>query len=218
MKNVLLSAMVLLAFGVTNAQQVKFGVKAGVNLATFNGDAVNSDITMKAGIHAGGLVELKFTDKLALQPELLFSMQGAKIVDEGFDTTNNVTFRDEFKRDLTYVNIPVMLKYYPIGGFFLEGGPQAGFLLSAKSKNESTETDAAGNLTRSSTETDVKDFYKSVDFAFNLGLGYDFTQNWFAGARYSIGLSNIDDLGGQYGIYEVDRKNSVLSFSVGYKF
>jgi opacity protein-like surface antigen len=216
MKRILISAIAIFTFGIANAQDVKFGVKAGLNLATFSGDAVGEDVTMKAGFHAGGLVELKFTDKLSLQPEILFSQEGAKIVQKGFDGT--VTYTDEFKRNLSYVNIPVMLKYYPVGGFYLEGGPQAGFLISAKSKNESTETDLDGNLSRFSSETDVKDEYKSVDFAFNLGLGYDFTPNWFAGARYNIGLSNINDLTGPLAIYEVDRKNSVLSFSVGYKF
>jgi len=215
MKKVLISAIALFAFGFANAQQVKFGVKAGVNFATFSGDAVSSDVSMKAGFHAGGLVELKFTDKLALQPELLFSMQGAEIVDQGFD---GVYYTDTFKRNLGYLNLPVMLKYYPIGGLFLEGGPQVGFLISAKSKNESTETDLGGNLERFSSETDVKNQYKSVDFAFNLGVGYDFTPNFFVGARYSIGLTNVNDLTGPLAIYEVDRKNNVLAFSAGYKF
>lgn len=216
MKKVLICAIAIFTFGVASAQEVKFGVKAGVNLATFSGDAVDTDVSMKPGAHVGGLVEIKFTDKLALQPELLFSMQGAKVTQRGFDGT--FTYTDESKENLTYVNVPVLLKYYPVGGFYLEGGPQAGFLVSAKSKVESTETDIDGNLTRTSFEEDSKDFYKTVDFSFNFGAGYDFTPNWFVGARYNIGLTNVNDLGGAYSIYEVDQKNSVLSFSVGYKF
>jgi opacity protein-like surface antigen len=213
MKKVLISALVLFAFGVASAQQVKFGVKAGLNLSTFSGDAVGDDVSMKAGLHAGGLVEIKFTDKLALQPEVLFSMQGAKVVSEGFDGA--VSFHDEFKRNLSYINVPVMLKFYPAGGFYLEGGPQVGFLVAAKAKVESTDTED-GVITRISRTDDVKDQYKSVDFAFNFGLGYDFTQNFYAGARYSFGLSGIQD--SPFTIYDVDRKNNVLSLSVGYKF
>ncbi len=216
MKKVLLSAVALFAFGFANAQQFKFGVKAGLNLATLKGSAVNSDVTMKAGLHAGGLLEIKFTDKLALQPELLYSMQGAKVVDTG--TEAGITFKDEFKRNLDYINIPIVLKYYPVGGFFLEGGPQAGFLISAKSKNTFTETTAGGTVTHISSDTDVKDQYKSVDFSFNLGLGYDFTPNFFAGARYNLGLTNIENQKGNNGAYEADIKNGVLSFSLGYKF
>ena len=216
MKKVFLAAILGLSFGIANAQQVRFGVKAGLNLATFSGDAVGSDVKMKAGLHAGGLVEIKFTDKLALQPELLFSMQGAEIVDKGDNGTGG-TFKDEYKRNLTYLNVPILLKFYPVNSFFLEGGPQVGFLVDAKSKNVFTDTNGTAT-TIVSTESDVKDNYKSTDFSFNVGLGYDFTQNLFASARYNIGLSNINDLKGAFGIYEIDRKNSVLSFSLGYKF
>jgi hypothetical protein len=77
MKKVFLSAIAVCAFGLANAQSVKFGVKAGVNIATL-GDAVADDVSMKVGFNAGGLAEIKFTDMIALQPEVLFSMQGAE--------------------------------------------------------------------------------------------------------------------------------------------
>jgi len=219
MKKGFLAAIALFSFGIAQSQEIKFGVKGGLNLSTLTGDAVSDDISMKAGFHAGGLVEIKFTDKLSLQPELLYSLQGAKTEDS--EVIAGTTYRDESKLNLSYINVPVMLKFYPVKGFFLEGGPQVGFLVSAKSKNESTETDPGNTITLTSTETDIKDQLKGVDVAFNFGLGYDFTDNLFANARYSLGLTNIYDvpafLGG-FGITELDAKNSNISVSLGYKF
>lgn len=219
MKKVILSAIALFTIGIASSQELKFGVKAGANLSTLTGDAVSDDVSMKAGFHAGGLLEIKFTDKIALQPELLFSLQGAKTEDT--ETIGGVTYHDESKVNLSYINVPVMLKFYPVGSFFLEGGPQVGFLVSAKSKDESTATAPDNTITTESTETDIKDQLKGVDVAFNFGLGYDFTPNFFANARYSLGLSNVydapDSFGG-FGVTELDAKNSNISFSLGYKF
>lgn len=102
-----------------------------------------------------------------------------------------------------------MAKIYVIPNLSLEAGPQLGILVSAKEKYEEN----MGGVITSSDE-DVKDSFKSIDFGFNVGAGYDFTEHFGAGVRYNIGLSNIADAG------ESDFKlnNSVLSLSVGYKF
>jgi len=220
MKKVAVAAFAILTFSFASAQDIKFGVKAGANFSTLTGDAVADDVEMKPGFHAGGLVEIKFTDKLSLQPEVLFSLQGAKTSDRFDDGLGNIE-RTESKVNLSYINVPVMLKFYPVKGFFIQAGPQVGFLVSAKSKDETTFTDPGNLVTNESTEVDIKDNLKTVDVAFNAGLGYDFTDNFFVDARYSFGLTNVYDapdfLGG-FGISELDAKNSNISVSVGYKF
>lgn len=224
MKKVIVIAIAIFSFGIAKAQDIKFGIKAGANFATLTGDAVADDVKMKAGFNAGGLMEIKFTEKLSLQPEVLYSLQGAKTTDRTDDGLGTIS-RDEDKVNLSYINVPVMLKFYPVKGFFIQAGPQIGFLVSAKDKNDNTtETpDINGNTitTTSSTETDIKDNLKTVDVAFNAGLGYDFTTNLFIDARYSIGLTNVydaPDFLGAFGISELDAKNSVISVSLGYKF
>lgn len=220
MKKVFLAAIAIGTFGIANAQSVKFGVKAGVNIATLTGDAVADDVSMKVGFNAGGLAEIKFTDMIALQPEVLFSMQGARTVDRTNDIVGN-RFEEESSVNLGYINVPVMLKIYPTKSFFLEGGPQVGFLISAKSKNEDTSNFVDGTSIVESETVDIKDNLKTLDVAFNLGLGYDFTENLFINARYSLGLTNVYDtpdfLGG-LGVTELDAKNGTISVNVGYKF
>ncbi|GGB74524.1 hypothetical protein GCM10007424_13060 [Flavobacterium suaedae] len=183
MKKLLLSALFVTAFGVaTQAQEIQFGVKAGVNIADLGGDAdTEGSLT---SFHVGGVAEFKLTETFSVQPELLYSMQGANVAD-GVDL------------ELNYLNVPIMAKYYLMEGLSIEAGPQVGFLLSADQEGE-----------------DAKDTVKSVDFALNGGVAYDLPIGVFFQARYSAGLSDINDIEG------VDEKatNNVISLSVGYKF
>ncbi|RZJ55926.1 MAG: PorT family protein [Flavobacterium sp.] len=197
MKKIMLTAAAVMAFAFTNAQETKFGVKGGLNLTNLTGDVEGTSSLV--GFHVGGFAEIKLTDKFAIQPELLFSTQGAKIEETFFDES------DEYDTKLNYLNIPVLAKFYVTEAFSVEAGPQLGVLLSAKSDGE-----------------DVKDFYKSVDFGFNVGAGYNFTENLSVGLRYTIGLSSVfetPDMDEElFDVSDIDVKNSVFALSVGYKF
>ncbi|WP_130736698.1 porin family protein [Flavobacterium sp. J27] len=168
MKKLFFAAAAVLAFGVTNAQEVKFGAKAGLNLSTLTGD---DDTSMKVGFQVGGFAEIGISDKFAIQPELLYSAQGTKYDGAGDPSLN-----------LDYLNIPVMAKYYVTEGFSLEAGPQIGFLLSAKAKSDGGDVD-------------FKDYVNSTDFGLNVGAGYDVTENINLGLRYGFGLSDVNKEG-----------------------
>ncbi len=205
MKKIILTAVAVFAFGFANAQEAKFGLKGGLNLSTFTGDTDGLDLKLKPGFNVGAFVAVKLSDKLTFQPEALYSMQGTKIDEFEFELDNAV-YLAEAKINLSYINVPLMLKYYAAEKFNLEIGPQVGFLVAAK-----TVAEVNGN----EGEEDVKDSFESVDFGLNFGAGYDFTDNISAGLRYNLGLSNIaktesgDDS---------KLNNSVLSISLGYKF
>lgn len=188
MKKIILCVVVIFAFGYVNAQKTQFGLKAGVNFVTLTGDTDGASSIV--GFNVGGFAEIKISEKFSIQPELLYSTQGAKVNSEGTDVEFN----------LSYLNIPVMAKYYVSPKFSFELGPQIGFLTSAKGKTMGVSVD-------------IKDFFKSTDFGLNFGAGYDFTNKFSAGVRYNLGLSNIaEDSGGD------SVKNSVFSISLGYKF
>lgn len=209
---------VIAVFGLTvgNAQmEVSFGVKAGLNVSTIGGDLGiadydnYTDTKSKIGFHVGGLAELMLSEKFALQPELLFSQQGAKSEyrDAGFPEDN-----EDITTTLSYINLPIMAKFFPIEGLSIEAGPQVGFLVSDK-----TEVEFDGM-----TEDDNEINYKSIDFGLNIGAGYKMENGLMFQLRYNFGLTKIDD-----GYDDVDfgvfgstfsRKNRNFQVSVGYMF
>lgn len=191
MKKILLSAAAIMAFGfASQAQDIKFGAKAGLNIADFGGDAETSG--SRTGFHVGVIAEFKLTEQFSIQPELLYSMQGAK-----YETVIDFDIVEQDMK-LDYLNVPIMAKYYLFEGFSIQAGPQVGFLMSAKAEDE-----------------DVKDSFKSIDFALNGGVGYELPLGVFFQARYSAGLANIAD--GE-GSDDYSINNNVISLSVGYKF
>jgi len=204
-KTLLIAAVAVFGFTSINAQEVKFGAKAGVNFATLGGDA--EDIESKTSFHVGGVAEIMISDKFSVQPELLYSSQGAKdeYTEEFFE--GEVKFEDKLKLD--YINLPIMAKYYLTDGFSLEAGPQIGFLVSAK-----VESEASFEGESDSEEVDVKDAYKSIDFGFGLGLSYKLENGLNFSARYNLGVSNIvEDAEDDFSI-----QNNVLQVSVGFMF
>jgi len=187
----LLSIIAVFAIGSVNAQEVKFGAKAGLNLASISGDDTD-DLDSRTAFHLGVVAEIVISDVFSVQPELLYSAQGATESFEGIDLDIN----------LDYISLPIMAKYYVSEGFSLEAGPQVGFLMSAKAKAEGEEED-------------LKDFVNGIDFGLNLGLGYKMESGLNFAARYNLGLSNIND---EEDSDDFKWNNNVIQLSVGYMF
>lgn len=202
MKKLILSAMAVFAFGYVSAQEVSFGAKAGLNIANLSGDIEDTESLM--GFHVGAFAEIQFSERFSFQPELLYSMQGAKTEESEMGATM------ESKLKLGYLNVPLMFKFYAAESFFIEAGPQVGFLMSAKA-----DWEMSGGGVNLSGDEDVKDEYKSIDVGLNFGLGYNFTENLSVGARYNLGLSNIADVEDSD---DFKMNNSVIQVSVGYRF
>lgn len=118
-------------FAITSyAQGIDFGIKAGANFSTLT-DATG--LKNKTGFHGGLFLGLKFNDKIALQPELLYSQQGAEF--------------DMGKIDLNYINVPVVVKYYLVQGLNIQMGPQFGFVVDDNISNaifEAEDFDVSG--------------------------------------------------------------------------
>lgn len=120
---------------------------------------------------------------MAIQPELLYSQQGAKF--------------DAGDFDLTYVNVPIILKYYLIQGLNVQIGPQFGFVV----KDDISEVFSGIGEGIESNDFDV---------AGAIGLGYDFPFGLRLDARYNYGFTDVMDGG--------EGKNSVVSLAVGFSF
>jgi hypothetical protein len=170
--------------------QVKFGIKAGFNLAnqSISGVNVTSRAESKSDFYAGVLANVNFSESLILQPEFVYSGQGAGVKDSSA------------KLNSEYLNIPVLLKYQHPTGVFIETGPQFGILLSAKYKS-------------SDLSLDQKNATKSTDFAWVFGIGYKIpVLNLGLDFRYNLGLTNIENSS------VVTVKNQVFQIGVFYLF
>lgn len=119
MKKAIGLLILLMSVNTMNAQLVKFGLKAGPNFSTLEGDDDINGSTYTS-FHFGAIVELKLLGNLSLQPEVMYSSQGTKIDSDAFDDIN-----------YNYITVPVMAKFYILSDrLSLEAGPQFSFLVN----------------------------------------------------------------------------------------
>jgi hypothetical protein len=167
MKKIFLLIVMAGSFAVSKAQ-ITYGAKAGLNVSNVGGEDTDGN-KAKLGFHVGGFVGVPVAENFSINPELVFSLQGAK-------------YENDSKVNMSYLNIPVMARYTTKSGFFGETGPQLGFLMSAKAK-EDGESD------------NVKDYFKKTDFSWAFGIGYLTQSNIGLNARFNLGLSKLDEEG-----------------------
>ena len=205
----------LTIFGITQANAQNFGFKGGYNYSSFNGE-VAKDNTLKglSGFYVGALLELPLGDVLSLQPEVIYSRQGAAWEkDYNIPILGKGSLKNDIKLD--YLNIPVMAKVN-LGPLFLQGGVQFGFLVGKP------ETSSTVNGRRVTEELD-KDAYASFDFGVGAGLGVNLSEHFFIEARYTHSLTNALDpnnnsLKNAHISDDNNFKNAVLSLGLGVKF
>jgi hypothetical protein len=171
MKFYLISIIIVMvmAAGTVQAQNVNIGTKIGLNSYNINNDS-GPGFDSKIGLHAGIFGHIHLKEQFALQPELVYSMQGAK--------SGGVNF------NLDYINVPVLVQYMFDNGFRIQAGPQLGFLVRAKAENNGTSAD-------------IKDDFKFIDAGLSFGASYIHTPTSLGiDARYNLGLNDISESSG----------------------
>ncbi|MEO9144412.1 MAG: porin family protein [Ginsengibacter sp.] len=186
--NFLIIAMLLMTYGAE--AQISFGLKAGVNFSSLKGNGyTDPDQKPFIGLAIGGLANYTITEKLSIQPELIFSQEGTqwKATDE------------EQKNRLNYLNVPILVQYRTPSGFFVHTGPQIGLLLSAKMTYK--DHGAGGMVGEGDWDKeehrggqpptlDIKRFYAGSPISWGLGAGFIHQSGFGIIARYNIGLTN----------------------------
>jgi hypothetical protein len=168
MKKITTLVFACLLGAVAYGQGLSGGIKAGLNLAnqTIKSSGYTTSPSFLPGMHAGAYVTWMFTEHLGLQPEVLYSAQGAK--------------NGDYKFKVNYVNIPVLVRYNVNDLLSFHAGPQFGVLTSAKAVS-------------GSNESDVKDQVKGSDMGIAAGVGIDLPMKLNFSFRFIQGLSNIND-------------------------
>ena len=171
-----LSAALVLAVLHTQAQGIHLGFKAGANLFKVDGQSMSSEY--KFGYNVGAFAELNFTPNWGIQPEFLWNQtnyrtgtQFSSIYPSGVNSVEG---------KLNYLSIPILLSFKPIPLLSLQAGPQFGILLNQDE----------------SLVSNTKDAFKKGDFSLVAGAQLNLA-SIKVGARYVIGLSDINDLQNQ---------------------
>jgi len=201
--------LLVLSGGLYSQISIGKGVKGGLNIATAGGaDAEKfGAISAVTQFNAGVFVNIGLPGPLSIQPEVLYSVKGAKVAGTFSGTPFTTT------ATVTYVDIPVLLKFNiplvpgsPVKPNIF-AGPGVGILLTAKSK-----TEVPGSPT---TESDDKSTTESMDFGAIVGVGVDVNLvavTLMVDARYYFGLKTTDKSPAP-GPFDV--KNRVISVNVG---
>jgi hypothetical protein len=195
MKKTLSVLLISILFATLSAEaQVAFGLKGGLNLTTLNVEDPEMSYDSRTGYHAGIFLRGKF-DKIAIQPELLLFTQNGDFEHYTLGSA---------KENFTYLSIPLMLKFYPVGGLNLQVGPQFGFLIAGEREYN--------NILGSGTQ-DITEYYKKSDVSVSVGGGYDFGFGLALDVRYNIGVKDINNVSNGE-----EAKSRIFLVSIGWNF
>lgn len=194
MKKLILSLGLLAGIAsAAQAQEARFGVKAGINLANVTGSDVKNNKNL-VGAAVGVMGDFSLSDLISLHPELLYSQKGVKL------ENGSATAQSRF----SYLDVPLLLRV-KADGLFFEAGPQVGFLIAEK---DEVNIPGLGSSTSTSTNGTRK-----VDVGYIAGVGYQLPQGLELGVRYNGGISDLSDPSSGS-----KTRNSVFQLQVGYLF
>jgi hypothetical protein len=190
--------LLTLAAGTASAQTpMQFSIKGGLNFATITGDlGEGASKSMRVGGTFGGGASRVVNDRLTVDLDVLYSMEGVKIkVTDG-------PFSAEGTAQVDYVRLPVLLRFGAGSGArssYVLFGPSIAFLVRAKQKI-GAET------------SDLKDELKNGDIGLVFGAGTT-VNKIFVEARYTLGLVDTNKVKS-----DVANKNQLISVLLGTRF
>ncbi len=202
-KSVLSLVMVLAMVAVLPVgAQVKFGVKAGVNLSQMSMDKDVFNTSNRAGFFMGPTLKVGLPVLgLGLDMSALYNRQEAKV--EGINNKVNTVLKQQ------QLIVPVNVKYGigvgSIANVFVFAGPQIAFNIGDKVKKISELKDQAAEWTM-----------KSSNFSVNAGLGMTVATHFQVTANYNVGVGKTGDITWE-GVQNsaVSRKTQSSSWCVG---
>ncbi len=219
----------LIASSMQTQAQMKFGIKAGLNINNISQNFKESDwkfdTKMRLAYTVGAIVDFGLSDALSLQSGLMLSSKGFSYSledawGEGYEGYDRAIFN--------YLEVPINFTYKK-NDFQIYAGPYLGIGISGKNKWDVTgdgESDADeykikpvfGEVGEGDIGEDEEAF-NALDYGLNFGVGYQ-VGPILINAGYSLGLGNLtpayegDD--GDPKDYKIS--NRVITLSASYFF
>jgi hypothetical protein len=184
----------------------KFGIKGGANFSNMYTNSAGQDEHVKVGVNAGFFLKVPIAKAISIQPELLYSNKGAK---ETYD--NFILGTGEYRFNLNYIEVPVLLVFNLTENFSLSAGGYAAYLISASVKDLKSNGNVSG-----ASDLNADNFHR-FDYGLVGGLSIDI-QKITLGARYNYGLQNVGQSGSLSGSLTSNSKNSVATLFIGFAF
>lgn len=224
MKKIVIFTMILsfVFIGTLSAQgNLGFGVKGGLNMAKFTGgdadldmEGLNSDPGFIFGPTIGGFVTYKLNDKLTIQPEFLYTAKGTSYEysesysEDGF----SLSYDGTVDMKMNWLDIPVLVVFSVNDQIKVFAGPFLELFLNGKMDYEITVKATYDGETITESESDSEDIESedvtSPGFGLIFGGAYMLSNNLGVEARYSLGLTSMDE--------DISMKNSSIQVLVNY--
>ncbi|OUJ73361.1 porin family protein [Hymenobacter crusticola] len=211
-------AVLLVALFCAGTVHAQLGIRVGANTASVSAKVKEFhevDTRSRAGYQLGVFYEKKLTERWSLVPEVQFSNQRMNmhivesgVADGGYDAN--------YRLRLRYLNVPIIARA-TVGWFYLEAGPQVGFLLDAKEKGTNTYGSFLGSYSTTYNRY-ATDTYRRADLGLVAGVGVNLPASFGLGVRGYTGLLSITEgKDTQYANYTGPLKNQVVQASLTYQ-
>jgi hypothetical protein len=171
-----------------NSDKLEFGLMAGPNFSYIS----NSNANGKAGLGLGLYFNVKLSDDFFFHPEALpkYAFGGKDIPVYSLNDANlDAAFQNgSITRHMSYISLPLLMRYRITGLLFAEAGPQIG--LRTKVKDVFIEDDNGGKL---EFTKDVSDEYTRFDLGVAGGLVIKLKKDagMGIGVRYYQGFTDV---------------------------
>ena len=160
----------------------------------------------KFGFYLGGFLNIKITDDLKFQTELIFGLQGSRFLNENIvfeEDIDNIHILDfEFHIHEHTIILPLIVQYSLVEKLYIEGGLQFGYIIN---RSEKIKKDPFKELTGTNTQPSEID-YDKFDMGITFGMGYQLSDRFGINSRYFFGL--------------IERNNTIKSsvFNLGIEY
>ncbi|MEK6481056.1 porin family protein [Catalinimonas sp. 4WD22] len=178
-----------------NSDKLEFGLDGGLTLTNIsNIPQSESRASFFLGFYFDIVIRNQWSIYTGLMAKSPMGAKGLAPYAVGNDQLDQLLEASSLERRLSYISVPVMIRYTFQNHIFLEGGAQVGLLHNA-------EDEFSGSLQKEDDllyEHDIIDQYKRLDFGLSAGVGYKLMQGEgiSLGLRYYGGLVDIQKEGG----------------------
>lgn len=219
MKKLLILITILVSGNSLLAQNVKFGIKTGLNFPSLQSTSPFSpegDYKISAKFLLGTYSEIKL-GKYTLQPGITFSVKGNKAVQENNTISFGypVPYTTERNVNLSYIEIPINLLYnHPvkIGTLYAGAGPYAAFAVGGRIRSIDRRSTYLKDASVQKVEFgDKPGELKNADYGANALAGLKLKSGIDIGANFGLGLLNLNNT-------DSKARNCVATFTVAYLF